>query len=233
MRPETLKDLPSEITVRLSSPDNHRVVIGTYDGTIYVFESVTGRRLYTLKGHARPVADIALAWQGRLAISRAQDTGYWHEVDPPRVWDLFGGECLHVLKGHMRSVTALAVTRNGKYALTGSTDYTLRLWDLATGRCVRSFGQYNPDMKANMYLPVEAIALTPDDRYVIAAYDEGAGREGEPRTLRIWDIETGNHVASLEHDSRHIISVGVMPDGRRVTAVGDDGTHYEWDLETQ
>jgi WD40 repeat protein len=51
------------------------------------------------------------------------------------VWDVAWGECRKVLEGHEDVVRAVAILPDGAWALSGSEDKTLRLWELATGRC--------------------------------------------------------------------------------------------------
>src|SRR5262249_27729039 len=55
---------------------------------------------------------------------------------------LSGGWEGATLDGHLAAVTCLATAGGGRYALSGSADRTLRLWELSTGHCVRTFGAH-------------------------------------------------------------------------------------------
>ncbi|KAI9324321.1 WD40-repeat-containing domain protein [Zopfochytrium polystomum] len=44
--------------------------------------------------------------------------------------------CVRTLVGHTDQIVAACVDADGRNVLTGSTDTTIRLWDLATGNCV-------------------------------------------------------------------------------------------------
>ena len=50
------------------------------------------------------------------------------------LWDVQTGERLRDLAGHTNVVTAVAISPDGRTVLTGSADYSLRVWDIATGR---------------------------------------------------------------------------------------------------
>jgi hypothetical protein len=46
---------------------------------------------------------------------------------------------LQLLTGHNGNVDSVAFSPDGKFAVSGSFDKTLRLWEVATGRCLRRF----------------------------------------------------------------------------------------------
>jgi WD40 repeat protein len=51
-----------------------------------------------------------------------------------RVWDLAGTPEPRLLTGHASRVNAVAVWADGQTAVSGSSDGTVRMWDLAAGR---------------------------------------------------------------------------------------------------
>lgn len=67
--------------------------------------------------------------------------------------------------------TPPAVTPDGRHVVSGSNDYTLRVWDLATGETKETLQGHTSS--------VIAVAVTPDGRHVVSgSYDY---------TLRVWD----------------------------------------------
>jgi len=71
---------------------------------------------------------------------------------------------------------------------------------------------------------VTAVAVTPDGRRLISAsYD---------RTLKIWDLESGEHLKTLEGHSAWVTAVVVTPDNKRAISASDDQTSIIWDLES-
>ena len=74
---------------------------------------------------------------------------------------------------------AVALTPDGKRAVSASYDRTLKVWELDSGRLLRT-------LEGHKAL-VNAVALTPDGkRAVSASFD---------RTLKIWELDSGRLTA--------------------------------------
>jgi WD40 repeat protein len=67
----------------------------------------------------------------------------------------------------------VAITSDGQFALSGSWDKTLRLWRLATGKCLRTFERHQD--------AVETVAMTPEGRFAVSG--------GKDKTLRVWEFD--------------------------------------------
>jgi WD40 repeat protein/nucleoside phosphorylase len=72
--------------------------------------------------------------------------------------------------------------------------------------------------------PVNACAMTADGQRVVSASDD--------KTLRIWDLRTGQLVAALEGHGSSVTACAVSGNGRRVISASRDWTLGVWDLET-
>jgi WD40 repeat protein len=70
--------------------------------------------------------------------------------------------------------------------------------------------------------PVQAVSVTPDGHRAIS---------GGHNTLRVWDLETGCCIQTLE-GYNSILAVSLLPDGTRAVSGNWDKTVRVWDLET-
>jgi WD40 repeat protein len=110
----------------------------------------------------------------------------------------------------------VAVTFDDRHVVSGSTDNTLRVWDLATGETKTTLRGHTGS--------VYAVAVTPDGRHVVS----GSGDS----TLRVWDLATGKSKTTLRGHSGPVNAVAVTPDGRHLVSGSTDSTLRVWDLAT-
>jgi WD40 repeat protein len=71
---------------------------------------------------------------------------------------------------------------------------------------------------------VKAVAVTPDGRRAISA--------SRDRTLKVWDVESGQELRTLTGHTAGVTAVAVTPDGRQVISASEDKTLKVWDLES-
>ncbi len=126
-------------------------------------------------------------------------------------------KCLATLEGHMEGVTAIDFSPDGRSALSGSSDKTLRLWDLETHKCRATLTGHTEG--------VTSVGFSPDGRSALSGSWD--------KTLRLWDLEIQQCRAILEGHTKWVTAVGFSPDGRSALSGSWDKTLRLWDLETQ
>lgn len=160
---------------------------------------------------------------------------------------------------HENSVVWLAISPDGSNALSASTDTTIKLWDLSTGRLVRDVGAHPGMARAALYLPDGRHALTSGDEgtvilhdietgaplHTFEAADQGSSRKiavspnggtmavaHESGRLSIWDLERREMVSRLEGHAWPLASVAISPDGAWLASGSIDGELRIWDLRS-
>jgi WD40 repeat protein len=126
-----------------------------------------------------------------------------------------GGPLVYTLAGHWSAVNAVAVTPDGRRAISGSEDYTLKVWDLERGTELATLH----GTKSFIF----AVAVTPDGHRAIV---------GSMGSLKVWNLERGTELTTLQTDEFAFIrAVAVTPDGNRAISGSDDKTLKVWDLK--
>ena len=75
------------------SPDVMRIVSGSDDNTVRVWDAVTGEVISTFMGHGGPVNSVSFSPDGSRIVSGSDD-------NTVRVWDAVTGEVINTLTDH-------------------------------------------------------------------------------------------------------------------------------------
>ncbi|MGE0434216.1 MAG: WD40 repeat domain-containing protein [Planctomycetota bacterium] len=171
--------------------------------------AISGEWLPFTPGGRHPLREAGL-----LPPADADDGMPW-QIGPFRQ---FGPWHLHSMVGcyawrHASRVTSIATSPDGRVALTGSTDYTARLWDLNTGREIRTFTAHSG--------LVTTVAIHDDGLHCLTG--------SRDETVIIQELATGRTVRVLEGHSGAVIHACWMPDREHVLTTADDGSVRIWD----
>jgi WD40 repeat protein len=123
---------------------------------------------------------------------------------------------LHLFAGHENWVSAVACTPDGRCALSASADGTLKLWDVADGRCLRTL-QGHAEW-------VTSACLSGDGRRALSG--------GADRTVRVWDAETGDCLQAFEGHKTWVLAVALTADGQQALSAGGDGVLNWWEVSS-
>jgi WD40 repeat protein len=190
------------------SPRGDRVLSGSKDGTVRLWDLQTCKELVQMEGHAGPAWGVAFAPDGKQALAAGQ-TGCL------ALYDATTGKKLREMPRHPQPVRAVAFTPDGRRALSGCYDHLLRLWDLDTGTELRSFKGH--------IAGIMAVACSPDGKRAVT----GGGQLDS--SVRIWDLETGKVLRVLRGHTERVMGVAFTPDGKKVVSSAWDSTVRIWD----
>jgi WD40 repeat protein len=183
-----------------------KVVTSSWDGTVKIWDAVTGAMLHSLDGHQWAVRKAVFNLDGSLIIS----CGFDHEAI---VWNTETGERLHTLRGHAGEIKDVAFAPGGHMAATSSSDQTIRLWDLSSGTSVHVLEGHKAE--------VRSVHFDADGRKLVSSSWDSTGR--------VWDVKSGRAIATLEGHSQGLESALFSPDGRRVLTASRDNSARVFD----
>ncbi|RIB24655.1 WD40-repeat-containing domain protein [Gigaspora rosea] len=225
--------------------DSEKIISGSDDQCINVYETSTGKLINRLEGHDGGV--WALQYVGKTLVSGSTDRTV-------RVWDLEKGVCTHVFPGHTSTVRCLQIIMPQNVntnpneppiveppvplIVTGSRDSTLKVWQLPNlekndPQCqptIPSSPSDNSQYTDNPYFlrtlqghshSVRALAGV-GNTLVSGSYD---------CSVRVWNIMTGECLWRLIGHTQKVYSVVLDAKRKRCMSGSMDGTVKVWSLE--
>jgi WD40 repeat protein len=120
------------------------------------------------------------------------------------------------LEGHTSAVKCLAISPDGSLLVSGSDDQTIKVWDIATGRLLRTLTGHTSS--------INALVISPDGKTLVSA--------GADRTIKIWDLATGQELRTLTGHTSYINALVISPDGQTLVSGSADQTIKVWSLTT-
>jgi len=233
-----VKNLPHPNLVDAVAFDETGTLLATgcHDGQLRIWDIAKGTPLKAINAHVQtmPVAAqhpiYCVAWgPGSKQILTAS---YDKSI---KLWDVASGNLVKEFKaatdpapgakveppkgpiGHRDQVFTAAFTKDGKQFATGSSDRTIKLWDVASGAAIRDFP--NPDLKS--VLPgepapshpgwIHCIRFTADDKQLVSVGPA-------PRYkgyFAVWNVADGKRAAGGERDFGPLHGLALTPDGAK------------------
>jgi WD40 repeat protein len=132
-----------------------------------------------------------------------------------RVWSTDDFEEVAALRGHKDIVMSLATSSDGSRIVSGSWDWTMRVWD---GQTFEELGICEHEDEVN------SVIFSPDIRLIASGSSD--------RTVWIWNALSLKKVARLTGHKGCVASVAFFPDGTRIASASWDRTVRIWDART-
>jgi WD40 repeat protein len=215
------------------SPDGHllassarptdEAIFSNKDGAVILYDvtdPANPRQIGSTLEQAGRAESLAFSADSHtLAAGTADNTVILWDVSDPRAPKTLGTP----LTGHTNFVQNVAFSSHDRLLVTGGSDGTALLWDMADRAHPVRVGQ-----PLSGHGTGGLVTISGDGRLLVIA-DRNPGNE-----LIMWDLSDGSQPRrlgpALAAQSGAIESVGIAPDGRRLTIGGVDGTIVSWDL---
>jgi WD40 repeat protein len=193
------------------SPDGKTIAAGSRDGTVKLWDVLSGQVVQTIRGYVANARSVAFSPDGNLLAC-----GSWQgAVKTAKVWDVTRGQELASFVCESE-VAAVAFSPDGKTLASGCWG-SVMLWDLATKKELANINTVSGAIR-----PANGVAFSPDGQTLAAVLDSG--------TMQLWDLATGLKRFTVSGGTS--TSAAFSPDGATVASGGWDQLVTLWDPDT-
>lgn len=120
--------------------------------------------------------------------------------------------------GHFSAINQVSFSASGSLLATASSDQSVRIWDVATGRCI--------GVLAGHRAPVQAAVFLSESGWLASIDQKGI--------LKVWELEAGGVIRlDMEAPLDWTPSLGFGPDGKWLAAAKGMGVVVIWDLASR
>ena len=216
IEPVVLRDTNAVLSVAFH-PDGASIAAGCADGTVRIWDLLTGKVVQMLRGHGQYVFCVKFCPpDGRFLASASADRTI-------RLWDLNTGlqalEFDGVRGEYTGMASSMSFSPDGAHLTAPSADGSVIVRNVSDGTEIRR-------LPARQEMPSMTVAYSPDSELLATG-----GWGGE---LQIWDARTYRLVGGVSNQFRgtRISAAQFSPDGRRLVTSSFDRTLRVWDPRT-
>jgi WD40 repeat protein len=127
------------------------------------------------------------------------------------IWDVNNGKRIIQLRGHSRAINTVRFNKNGSRLLSASVDNSVKLWEIPSGRLIRTFSGRS----------FNSADFSPDGKFIITANDSGKAV--------IWRVKNGQKVMQMNHATGGRVYIArFSTDGKFVVTAGENKVAKIW-----
>ena len=149
-----------------------------------------------------------------------------------RFWNVETGRAWQQSEGNPTFWNFGSFSPDGKQFVAMTGYYTFRVWDTESGKTVQTFEGHRGGGIPATTPPssvIRSARFSPDGKRIVTA--------GNDNTARIWDVESGKELQTLEGHNNRVHIAAFSSDGKNILTAASNGSRSDqavriWDAET-
>lgn len=228
---KTLEGHSNHVNSVAFSPDGTKIISGSEDGIIKIWEANSGKCIQTLKGYSSKVESVAWSPDGKYIVC-GEDGGH------VKMWEANSWERIKTLEINSCYAYSVAWSPDGKYIVCGESR-GLKIFDANSGEIIKNMSKIlYRDMlilQSSNFSIEKSVSWSPDSKYIVSGSYYG-NLEVWNGNVKIWDVNSGiciKTIKVIEKTHSNVRSVSWSPDGKYIVIVHEEGYVYIWDVNSR
>jgi WD40 repeat protein len=205
---------PGWVTSASFSPDSKRIVSGSLDETVRIWDASSGHCVLTLEGHTECVTSVSFSPDGARIVSGSSDKTV-------RVWQY---STLLRWNELLEKLTNIQEIDHPMSRRLGNFDSAKQECRESMQKCVKEF--------KGLHGSVRSVSFSPDGARIVSGSAD--------KTVRVWDVSSDKAgfvsgqcvLGPLQGHTNWVQSVSFSPDGARIVSGSEDKTVKVWDAHS-
>lgn len=189
---------------------------GSVDKTAIIWDAKTGEVRQQFEFHTAPTLDVD--WRNNTSFATCSTDRMIY------VCKLGEKAPLKSFRGHDDEVNAIKWDPTGRLLASCSDDNTAKVWNLNHDRCVHDLRDHQKEIYTIKWSPTGPGTNNPNQQLLLASASFDA-------TVKLWDVELGKCMYSLQKHTDPVYSVAFSPNGRYVATGSFDRNMHLWSVE--
>ena len=181
---------------------DYKLVSGSMDNTIKIWDIKSGSCIKTLKGHTGFVYSLSILSTDKIVSCAGDNT--------IKVWDIRSGSCIKTVPNSSYCYCLKVLSPNE--VVSGSDFGLIKIWDLTSCSCKK--------ILVGHFQWVIYLDLLPNGELVSSSLD---------KTIKIWDVQTGICISTLNEHKNAVTCLKPLPENNLASGSADKSIKI-WDL---
>ncbi len=218
---KTFKGHTNSVNSVAFSPDGKTLASASHDHTVKLWDVESGQMIKSFEGYGFLYESVAFSPDGKtLASGNGSRT--------IELWNIESGKLIKSLQDYAW-IDAVAFSPDGKLLASGNGDNRVKLWNIESGQLIKSLGGQPVWINSIQVFPyISSVAFSPDGKTLASASGSWSSK-----TTKLWNVESGQEIASFENHTSSVNSVAFSPDGKTLASGSWDRTIKLWNVETR
>jgi WD40 repeat protein len=213
--PWILPGLVDEVNSLAFSPDGQTLVSGGADSTIKIWHVGALDLIDILHKHNGMVRCVAFTPNGRMLVTGGDDRKIMF-------WDLMLRQVRISLSLDDTAAHSLTFSPDGQTLVTGSYR-KIKVWHISRPKKMMIAPQLLQSFTGHSHI-ISSLVISADSKILISG--------SRDKTIKMWELETGELIRTLKGHRDGVYALALSPDGQIIASGSADKTIKLWHLET-